>query len=192
MERLYLCSSSLLAEHKATIEPISGISIGQLMASGQLVPDSFIGSLINKKVASSGVGLLFDGFPRTIEQAKLLQDIVKLEQVFLIDVPEAVILSRISQRWVHLPSGRTYSYDFSPPKIHGKDDETGEPLTLREDDKPEVVQRRLQLYQSSVQPLLEFYKASGLLHVFTGTESPAIYQQLTSYLNARASRESKE
>lgn len=96
----------------------------------------------------------------------------------MIDVPKQVILDRIKQRWVHRPSGRTYSYDFNPPQVHGKDDITGEPLELREDDKAEVLSKRLDIYEKSISPVLEHYRDKGVLGVFRGNESPAIYKDM--------------
>jgi adenylate kinase family enzyme len=92
-----------------------------------------------------------------------------------------IILQRIAQRWVHAPSGRTYSYDFHPPKVHGVDDATGEALVQRPDDTPEAVTQRLQKYQQMINPLLDFYDKLGLLQVFTGSESNKIYPDVKKY-----------
>ena len=121
---------------------------------------------------------LQDGFPRTKAQAEKLDTVLNIDAAFLIDVPKEVILGRLQQRWVHRQSGRTYSYDFNPPKIHGKDDITGDALELREDDKAEVVSRRLDIYENSIAPVLEHYRGRGVLGVFQGTESPVIYNDV--------------
>ena len=119
-----------------------------------------------------------DGFPRTKAQAEKLDSILDIDAAFFIDVPKQVILDRLRQRWVHRPSGRTYAYDFNPPKVHGQDDVTGEPLELREDDKAEVVSRRLDVYEKSIAPVLDHYRGKGVLGVFQGSESPTIYKDV--------------
>ena len=88
---------------------------------------------------------------------------------------------RIAQRWVHAPSGRTYSYDFNPPQKKGIDDITGEALVQRPDDTPEAVTQRLQKYQQMIDPLLDFYDKKGILEVFKGSESNKIYPEVKKY-----------
>lgn len=124
------------------------------------------------------IEVLQDGFPRTKAQAEKLDSILNIDAAFLIDVPKQVILDRLRQRWVHRQSGRTYSYDFNPPKVHGKDDVTGEPLELRDDDKAEVVSKRLDIYEKSIAPVLDHYRDRGILGIFQGSESPAIYKDV--------------
>ena len=85
-------------------------------------------------------------------------------------------------RWVHGPSGRTYSNDYNPPKKFGVDDVTNEPLTLREDDRPEVVQRRLDIYAATIEPVLAFYWDRKVLQTFRGTESDVIYKDIRAFL----------
>jgi len=113
-------------------------------------------------------GFLFDGFPRTIPQAKAMRDAgVKLDYVLEIDVADAVIIERLSGRRVHLPSGRTYHAIFNPPKVPGKDDVTGADLIQRDDDREETVARRLEVYHNQTRPLLDYYAewaASGGAH----------------------------
>ena len=106
---------------------------------------------------------MFDGFPRTLAQAEAMRDAgVNLDAVVEIDVPDAVIVERMSGRRVHLASGRTYHIHNNPPKVEGKDDETGEDLIQRDDDKLETVQKRLQVYHDQTAVLIDFYgKMSG-------------------------------
>ena len=104
-------------------------------------------------------GSLFDGVPRTLGQAKILDDMgVSFSHVIEIVVEDDVIVSRMSGRRVHPGSGRNYHIDYNPPKIEGIDDESGEALIQREDDKPETVLKRLDVYHEQTEPLTNFYK----------------------------------
>jgi adenylate kinase len=101
---------------------------------------------------------LFDGFPRTIPQADALKAAgVNLDVVLEIDVPFDAIIDRMSGRRVHVASGRTYHVKFNPPKVAGLDDETGEELIQREDDKEETVRKRLDVYSAQTRPLVDYY-----------------------------------
>ena len=142
----------------------AGTPLGQaakkVMDSGRLVSDDIIVGMVKERLAQPDCaqGFLIDGFPRTIPQADALRSAgVKLDVVLEFDVPDATIIERISGRRVHLPSGRTYHLKFNPPKVDGKDDVTGEPLTLRDDDHEETVRRRLEVYQSQTRPLIDYY-----------------------------------
>ncbi len=137
------------------------------MDSGGLVPDEVIIGLVKERILEPDCekGFLFDGFPRTIPQADAMKEAgVPIEAVVDIDVPDTEIIKRMSGRRVHLASGRTYHVTFNPPKEEGKDDETGEPLIQREDDKEETVRHRLDVYHDQTEPLIDYYKkwkASG-------------------------------
>ncbi len=133
----------------------------EYMDSGGLVPDDVIIGLVKERIKESDCqkGFLFDGFPRTIPQADAMKDAgVQIEAVVDIDVPDEEIIKRMSGRRVHLPSGRTYHVTFNPPKEEGKDDVTGEPLIQRDDDKEETVKKRLEIYHSQTEPLIDYYK----------------------------------
>ncbi len=138
-----------------------------LMDSGGLVPDDVIIGLVKERIkeADCQKGFLFDGFPRTIPQADAMKDAgVPIDAVVEIDVPDKEIIKRMSGRRVHLASGRTYHIVFNPPKVEGKDDETGEPLIQREDDQEATVRKRLEVYHAQTEPLVDYYKkwaASG-------------------------------
>lgn len=131
------------------------------MDSGGLVPDDVIIGLVKERIQESDCqkGFLFDGFPRTIPQADAMKDAgVPIDAVVEIDVPDEEIIKRMSGRRVHLASGRTYHIVFNPPKVEGKDDETGEPLIQREDDQEETVKKRLDVYHAQTEPLVDYYK----------------------------------
>ncbi len=144
-----------------------GLEAKKYMDAGELVPDDVIIGLVKERIKEPDCqkGFLFDGFPRTIPQAEAMKDAgVKIDYVVDIDVPDEEIIKRMAGRRVHLPSGRTYHIIFNPPKVEGKDDVTGEPLIQREDDKEETVRKRLEVYHSQTEPLVDFYKkweASG-------------------------------
>ena len=101
-------------------------------------------------------------------------------QVLNLDIPEAEILSRLGGRRVHVASGRSYHVDWSPPKVEGLDDETGEPLEIRPDDTAEAITQRLEKYQALTQPLVRHY--GDKVETFSGTESDVIYPVMQDYV----------
>jgi len=144
-----------------------GLEAKKVMDAGGLVSDDIILGLIDERLKQPDCanGFLFDGFPRTIPQAEALKKQgVALDYIVEIDVDDAEIIKRMSGRRVHLASGRTYHVIFNPPKVEGKDDETGEDLIQREDDNEATVRKRLDVYHSQTKPLVDFYSkmaASG-------------------------------
>ena len=131
---------------------------------GDLVSDEVIIGLVKERIAKPDCakGFLFDGFPRTIPQAEAMKSArVPIEHVVEISVPDSMIVERMSGRWSHVPSGRTYHVKFNPPKVAGRDDVTGEPLTQREDDKEETVRKRLAVYHAQTEPLIAYYERWG-------------------------------
>ncbi len=132
----------------------------KIMEAGHLVPDDIIIDLVKTRLqqADCRKGYLFDGFPRTLPQAESLRQAnIAVDYVIEIDVPVDTIIERLSGRRVHLASGRTYHLTHNPPKEAGKDDETGESLIQREDDKEETVSKRLKVYSEQTQPLIHYY-----------------------------------
>ena len=110
------------------------------------------------QAADCANGFLFDGFPRTIPQAQALADAgVPLDFVLEINVPDSEIVERMSGRRVDPVSGRTYHIKYNPPKVEGKDDVTGDPLIQRDDDREEVVLKRLEVYHNQTEALVGFY-----------------------------------
>jgi adenylate kinase len=139
-----------------------GIAAKKVMDAGQLVSDDVIIGLVKERLkqADCARGYLFDGFPRTIPQAEAMKAAgVALDYVLEIDVPDAEIITRMSGRRVHPASGRTYHVNFNPPKAEGRDDVTGEPLVLRDDDREETVKKRLEVYRAQTRPLVDYYGA---------------------------------
>ena len=137
-----------------------GVQVKQVMASGGLVPDEIILKLVKDRISQDDCknGYLFDGFPRTIAQAESLKtQAIDIDFVVEIYVDDDEIIKRISGRRVHKASGRTYHIEFNPPKNANHDDETDDTLIQREDDKADTVRRRLNVYHTQTQPLIEFY-----------------------------------
>lgn len=141
-----------------------GLQAREIMASGKLVPDATIIGLVKERIARKDCanGFLFDGFPRTIPQAEALKEAgIRIDHVVEIDVPDDVIVERLTGRRVHQGSGRIYHVTHNPPRVAGKDDETGEPLVQREDDKEETVRERLAVYHAQTAQLVEYYGSSA-------------------------------
>lgn len=146
-----------------------GLEAKKIIDEGGLVRDDIIIGMVKERIAQADCanGFLFDGFPRTLAQAEAMVDAgVDLDAVVEIDVPDEVIVERMSGRRVHLASGRTYHLKHNPPKEAGKDDLTGEELIQRDDDKEEVVKKRLAVYHEQTKVLTDFY---GQL---TGSNAP--------------------
>ena len=138
-----------------------GEKVKAVLESGALVTDEIIIDLVKERIAQPDCekGFLFDGFPRTIPQAQALVDEnIAIDSVIEIKVPEEEIVKRLSGRRVHLDSGRIYHVLFDPPKVEGKDDETGEALIQRDDDTEETINERLKVYVEQTEPLVLFYQ----------------------------------
>lgn len=159
-----------------------GVEAQKYIKEGKLVPDNIMIKFISEELNSIRPVWLLDGFPRTVDQAKALWDIHNLDVALNLVVPFPVIIDRVKSRWVHLPSGRVYNIGFNTPKVMGKDDITGEPLVQREDDKPEVVQKRLEQYENLTRPVIEFYREKGILQEFAGNTSDEIWPKVLDCL----------
>jgi adenylate kinase len=144
-----------------------GRAAKQIMDRGDLVSDDIIIGLVKDRIQGDDCrnGFLFDGFPRTIPQADAMKAAkVPVEHVVELAVDDAVIVERMSGRWTHQPSGRSYHVKFNPPKVAGRDDVTGEALTQRKDDEEATVRKRLEVYHQQTEPLVAYYSrwaASG-------------------------------
>jgi adenylate kinase len=139
-----------------------GLKAKAIMESGALVPDDVIIDLVRTRLREPDceTGYLFDGFPRTIPQAEALKSAkVALDYVLEFDVPDEEIVERLSGRLTHPQSGRVYHLKFNPPKTPGKDDQTGEALIQRDDDREETVRKRLAVYHGETRRLVDYYAA---------------------------------
>ncbi|XP_057299101.1 GTP:AMP phosphotransferase AK3, mitochondrial-like [Hydractinia symbiolongicarpus] len=177
----HLASGDILRNQIAEKTEV-GVEAEQYLQKGQLVPDPLIVALISSELTSVKQNWLLDGFPRTVSQAESLSQTQEINLVLNLDVPFDTIRERLENRWIHASSGRVYHTIWNPPKNAGKDDETGEALIQRNDDKPETVTRRLKLYNEMTLPLLDYYRKLGVLQSFHGTESDVIYPQIKDFL----------
>lgn len=175
---LTLSTGDLLRQHIAERTEV-GLEAEEIVAHGGLLPDEMVLKVVTSKLdALQHRHWILDGFPRTLVQGELLDAHLKkrnmpLTLVVNLDVPDGVILSRISDRWVHLPSGRVYNMSYNAPRVEGFDDQTGEPLTKRPDDNPEVFARRLHAFYASTSPLLSHFSKSAASSV---NHRPKSYQ----------------
>lgn len=172
-----------------------GLSAKAIMDKGQLVSDDIIIALVKERLSEPDCvpGFLLDGFPRTIPQAEALTKAgVGLDHVIEIAVDDEAIVKRISGRRMHLASGRAYHITHNPPKVEGVDDVTGEPLVLRDDDKEDIIRKRLDIYHQQTEPLISYYqdksKTEGegvpLFHKVSGEGAvQAIFERILSVLS---------
>ncbi|KAJ5403671.1 adenylate kinase [Penicillium cosmopolitanum] len=209
-----ISSGDLLRENVRRRTPL-GVQAEAAMQSGNLVPDSMILNLISSELMSKGwlppsdkpsqstsspsssstttpapsistaASFILDGFPRTASQATALDTLVPVNFVVELITPASVILNRIASRWVHEPSGRVYNTDFHAPKIPGKDDVTGEPLTQREDDSIDTWKQRLQKFEETSRALLDHYDGRGCLWRVEGNSSDEISPKLFAEVERR-------
>ncbi|MFZ6027314.1 MAG: adenylate kinase [Chloroflexota bacterium] len=148
------------------------------MDKGELVPDDLTISMIRERLARPDCanGALLDGFPRTPAQAAALSEMLagfdgKVTAVPYINVPESVLIERLTGRWTCRAQGHVYHEKYNPPKVAGVCDEDGSELYQRDDDKAETVTRRIRVYLEQTQPLIDYYRQEGLLREVDGTQS---------------------
>lgn len=169
-----------------------GMKAKQFMDQGLLVPDEItIGMLLDRiHQADCEKGYVLDGFPRTIPQAESLTKALselseKIDYAIDVDVPDENIVNRMSGRRACLTCGATFHTEFAPPKKEGICDTCGAQLVLRDDDKPETVQKRLSVYHEQTQPLIEYYGKAGVLASVDGTqEMDNVFQSIVKILGA--------
>ncbi len=157
------------------------------MDAGELVPDDLMVDMVLSSVGNLDRRTnrwLLDGFPRNVAQAGALDEKFDLDLVINLDIPHEEIVERLRHRLVHVASGRSYHALWNPPRVEGKDDETGEDLIIRDDDKPERVRERLRVYDENTRPVLDYYLEKGKAMSFAGTESDVIWPQMMEYINA--------
>jgi adenylate kinase len=174
----YIATGNILRKAVAD-ETALGKQAKTFMDDGQLVPDEVITGVILESLekADARDGFILDGFPRTIPQAEALGEGMKahertLTAAILIDVPDEEVVRRMSGRRVSVKTGRVYHVEFDPPKHEGRCDVDGSRLIQRDDDKPETVAKRLDVYHEQTEPLISYYEDQGLLRRFDGTRSP--------------------
>jgi adenylate kinase len=152
----------------------------EYMDAGELVPDDLIVAMAGERLQEEDAldGFILDGFPRTIDQAEALDKQLsqhgrRVTAALLIDVPDDVVVERLSGRRVCVKAGHNYHVSNDPPKHEGVCDQDGSRLMQRDDDKPEVIRNRLRVYHEQTEPLIHFYDEQGLMRRIDGTRPPA-------------------
>lgn len=155
-----------------------GLQAKARMERGELVPDDVVCGVIRERVDSPEArdGFVLDGFPRTIGQADVLEEMLeklkrRLTAALLIEAPDEEVIRRLSGRRICVKNQHLYHVESDPPKHEGKCDQDGSSLVQRDDDKPETVKRRLEVYHEQTRPLVDHYEETGLLRRFDGSRS---------------------
>lgn len=164
----------------------------QYMDQGLLVPDELTCDLVMDRIKQDDCknGFILDGFPRTIPQAEVLDAALdkineKMDYAINVDVPDENIVNRMGGRRCCLNCGATYHVVTIPTKVEGICDRCGSPVVLRDDDKPETVQKRLTVYHDQTQPLIDYYEKQSILKTVDGTKSmEAVFDDITAILGA--------
>jgi adenylate kinase len=148
-----------------------GRKVKVYVEKGLLVPDEIVIEVLKQRLNKipKGKGFILDGYPRTLEQAKILDSITKIDAILLLDVPDWIIIERLSSRRICRNCGTVYNIRFLKPKVEGICDKCGGTLYQRSDDNPEVIKKRLQVYQEQTRPLLEYFKAKKVPFVASST-----------------------
>lgn len=151
-----------------------GRRVQAILAAGDLVPDEVTIDMVRERLKEEDAlnGFILDGFPRTIAQADALGAMTDLDRVVNFVLDKEDIVKRLSGRRVCKSTGRTYHILYNPPKVEGIDDETGEMLIQRDDDKEEAIRNRLEVYEASTAPLIAYYRDKGLLVDIDASKSP--------------------
>jgi adenylate kinase len=183
----YYATGNILREAIASGSEL-GKQVKEIVDAGDLVPDDLIFKVIEERLDSGEAvgGFLLDGFPRTIGQAELLEQALDkrgrpLTAALLIDAPDDEVVRRLSGRRTCVKNGHVYHVEFDPPKREGVCDQDGSRLVQRDDDKPETIKNRLEVYHEQTEPLIEWYEERGLLRRFDGTRTP---DEVNSHIRA--------
>jgi adenylate kinase len=162
-----ISTGDILRENCAKGTPL-GQQAEEYMRRGDLVPDAIIIAMIEQELSDRSSGFVLDGFPRTVAQARAFDALLarygwSLDAVLLFDADRGTLVKRLSARWTNPRTGRTYNTVTNPPKVAGVDDDDGGPLVQREDDRPETVAKRLEVFDEQTRPLVDYYRRTGKL-----------------------------
>ena len=178
---LHVSTGDMLREEVAQNTPLGQLAKGY-MERGELVPDEVILSMVRQRVDAKK-GVLFDGFPRTLAQAEGLERFTEVDLVVFLEVSKEEVVRRLSSRRICSRCGAVYNLVTQPPKVEGRCDLCGSPLIQREDDKPEVVARRFEVYMKESAPLITYYEQRGLLRRVRADRSPEeVFQAVAEVL----------
>jgi adenylate kinase len=169
-----ISTGDLLREHRENGTELGKAAVGY-MQRGELVPDDVIIGMVEGELRSNEAAL-FDGFPRTIAQAEALDALLVsrgrgLPNAVHFEIPRATLEERLLGRWTNPRTGRVYHERFNPPKVAGIDDDDGGLLVQREDDRPETIARRLDVFEAQTMPLIDYYRTRGRLTTIDATTS---------------------
>ncbi|XWS37132.1 hypothetical protein CRYUN_Cryun19dG0017200 [Craigia yunnanensis] len=174
----HLATGDMLRAAVAAKTPL-GIKAKEAMDKGELVSDDLVVGIIDEamKKPSCQKGFILDGFPRTVGQAQKLDEMLekqgaKIDKVLDFAIDDAILEERITARWIHPASGRTYHTKFAPPKVPGVDDVTGEPLIQRKDDTAAVLKSRLEAFHKQTEPVIDYYSKKGAVAKLHAEKSP--------------------
>ena len=176
---IHISTGDLLREAVKKGTPL-GKKAKEYMDRGELVPDHLIVEMIKEKIPAEG-NVILDGFPRTVAQAEALEAMLAgmgklVDAVILFDVPDEVVIERLSGRRVDPKTGKVYHIKYNPPP-------EGVEVIQRDDDREEVIKKRLEVYRKQTAPLIDFYKEKGLLKVIDATKPPEeVYKELLNVL----------
>eukprot|EP00252_Welwitschia_mirabilis_P023440 TRINITY_DN6616_c0_g1_i1.p1 TRINITY_DN6616_c0_g1~~TRINITY_DN6616_c0_g1_i1.p1 ORF type:complete len:247 (+),score=61.49 TRINITY_DN6616_c0_g1_i1:165-905(+) len=165
----HLATGDMLRAAVAAKTPL-GVKAKEAMDKGELVSDELVVGVIDEALnkPSCQKGFILDGFPRTVVQAEKLDEMLqkrgaKVDKVLNFAIDDSILEERITGRWMHPASGRSYHSKFAPPKVPGKDDITGEPLIQRKDDTAEVLKSRLESFHRQTEPVIDYYQKKGIV-----------------------------
>jgi adenylate kinase len=194
-----LATGDLLRAEVSKGTPL-GKEIKAVIDDGKLVSDELVIKMVSENLGRPDCrnGFLLDGFPRTVPQAQKFDALLEkrkqpLDAVIEFDIDNSLLLRRISGRWFHLSSGRSYHEEFYPPKTPGYDDITGDPLVRRADDNPETQDKRLQAYHSQTTPLIGYYSAQNIVRkVDASVDQSTIFNSIkNAFVEMKALRDAK-
>ncbi|CCF58416.1 hypothetical protein KAFR_0E02630 [Kazachstania africana CBS 2517] len=169
-----------------------GVAAKEIMDNGGLVSDDIMVGMIKDELTNNPAcknGFILDGFPRTIPQAEKLDQMLKeqgtpLQAAIELKVDDDLLVARITGRLIHQASGRSYHKLFNPPKVPMTDDVTGEPLVQRSDDNEESLKKRLTAYHDQTEPIVDFYKKTGIWSGVDASQQPAtVWEDILKALN---------
>ncbi len=188
----HIAMGDILREEVAKKTPL-GKKVNIYMSKGELVPDEIVIEVLKKRLQEADCvnGFILDGFPRTLNQAKALDNMLnelnlKIDAVIYIDVPDEEIMKRLSLRRTCKVCGRIYNLHYNPPKQDGKCDVCGGELIIRDDDKPEVIKNRLKVYNDQTKPLVNYYETHKLLIRINGVDPiDKVFQQMVKELSLK-------